>query len=175
MVKVKTTLISSELETPKNKGVVQTKEGRNGGTWIHPELVVEFGRWVDIRFSIFCNKVVKEVLSGMTDEQQWDKVRIRTKMRCQDRNDAINFYLEAFPDDINIQKWERSNDAMMVNRVVTGKWAPLDRDSLEADQLNLMDYIERMDAALLYQKKDLKEREEELQAMKQKFLDKHQK
>lgn len=33
-----------------------------GGTWLHPELAVEFARWCSVRFARWCDKQIKEIL-----------------------------------------------------------------------------------------------------------------
>ena len=46
---------------------VETAVGRNGGTWAHPDLAVEFARWCDARFSVWCSKVIKDILTGAAE------------------------------------------------------------------------------------------------------------
>lgn len=47
--------------------IVQVKRGRpenGGGTWLHPELGVEFARWCSVKFARWCDKQIKEILSS---------------------------------------------------------------------------------------------------------------
>lgn len=47
--------------------IVQVKRGKpenGGGTWLHPELSVEFARWCSIKFSRWCDKQIKEILTN---------------------------------------------------------------------------------------------------------------
>lgn len=34
------------------------------GTWAHPKLAVFFARWLDVRFSVWCDSVIDELLRG---------------------------------------------------------------------------------------------------------------
>lgn len=43
---------------------VETTRGRNGGTWAHPELAIEFARWLDAKFARWCNAVIKDIMTG---------------------------------------------------------------------------------------------------------------
>jgi hypothetical protein len=43
---------------------VETSMGRNGGTWGHPKLAVFFARWLDVRFSVWCDAVIEDILKG---------------------------------------------------------------------------------------------------------------
>lgn len=36
---------------------VEASRGRHGGTWAHPKLAVFFARWLDVRFSVWCDAV----------------------------------------------------------------------------------------------------------------------
>jgi hypothetical protein len=45
--------------------LVKIKRGRpdqGGGTWLHPDLAIEFARWCSPKFSIWCNEQIKEIL-----------------------------------------------------------------------------------------------------------------
>ena len=37
-------------------------EGRSQGTWIHPELVLNFAKWVNPRFAVWCEQIIKQIL-----------------------------------------------------------------------------------------------------------------
>lgn len=51
------------LETTRNNGsLVKTVEGRNGGTWMHEDVALEFARWLSPAFSIWCNDRIKELI-----------------------------------------------------------------------------------------------------------------
>lgn len=43
---------------------VETTRGRTGGTWAHPELAIEFARWLDVKFARWCNAVIKDIMTG---------------------------------------------------------------------------------------------------------------
>lgn len=48
--------ISSEL--------IQSKKGRHGGTFCHPKLAVFFARWLDVRFAVWCDLMIDNILRG---------------------------------------------------------------------------------------------------------------
>jgi hypothetical protein len=43
---------------------VEASRGRHGGTWAHPKLAVFFARWLDVRFSVWCDAVIGDILKG---------------------------------------------------------------------------------------------------------------
>lgn len=59
----------STLQTiRKSDSLVKTIEGKNGGTWMHEDVAIEFARWLSPAFSIWCNDKIKELLTtGRTE------------------------------------------------------------------------------------------------------------
>lgn len=52
-----------------NDGIIQTYRGAKGGTWAHPKLAVFFARWLDVRFAVWCDLMVDEILRGRVEVQ----------------------------------------------------------------------------------------------------------
>lgn len=44
--------------------LVQSHAGRYGGTWAHPKLAVFFARWLDVKFAVFCDMVIDDLIGG---------------------------------------------------------------------------------------------------------------
>lgn len=44
--------------------IVETQVGRGGGTWAHPKLAVFFARWLDVKFAVFCDMVIDDLMHG---------------------------------------------------------------------------------------------------------------
>lgn len=59
----------SALQTiRKSDSLIKTIEGKNGGTWMHEDVAIEFARWLSPAFSIWCNDKIKELLTtGKTE------------------------------------------------------------------------------------------------------------
>lgn len=45
--------------------LVAASRGRYGGTWAHPKLAVFFARWLDVRFAVWCDAVIEDILKGV--------------------------------------------------------------------------------------------------------------
>lgn len=58
----------SALQTiRKSDSLIQTAEGKSGGTWMHEDVAIEFARWLSPQFAIWCNDRIKELLKyGVT-------------------------------------------------------------------------------------------------------------
>ena len=51
--------------------VIVTKGGKNPGTWMHEDVAIEFARWLNPAFAIWCNDRIKELMMfGMTATPQ---------------------------------------------------------------------------------------------------------
>lgn len=62
------------LALAKTTGLVITKAGRGGGTWLHPKVAVSFARWLDLRFAIWADLHIDALLRGELDEKhQFDR------------------------------------------------------------------------------------------------------
>lgn len=44
--------------------LIQAQAGRYGGTWAHPKLATFFARWLDVKFAVFCDTVIDDILRG---------------------------------------------------------------------------------------------------------------
>lgn len=48
--------------------ITETKSGRyHGGTWAHPKLAVFFARWLDVKFAVWCDMVIDDLLRGKAE------------------------------------------------------------------------------------------------------------
>ena len=65
------------LKLVKAIGLVKTKSGspeNGGGTWLHPKLAVQFARWLDVDFAVWCDLHIDALLRGELDEKlQFDR------------------------------------------------------------------------------------------------------
>ncbi|MCO8166827.1 KilA-N domain-containing protein [Pseudomonas sp. 21LCFQ02] len=61
--------------TQDHFGLVRTaRGGKSPGTWLHPKLAVVFARWLDVKFSVWCDLHIDALLRGELDEKlQFDR------------------------------------------------------------------------------------------------------
>lgn len=75
-----------DIEPFNSKGQISTllvriEKGRYGGTWIHPELAVEFARWLTAKFARACDRHIKNLL--LSKNFQLTEDQIVGMMVCQ--------------------------------------------------------------------------------------------
>jgi hypothetical protein len=51
-------------KTLKSNELSQAKSGRYGGTFAHPKLAIFFARWLDVRFAVWCDAMIEDILKG---------------------------------------------------------------------------------------------------------------
>lgn len=59
------TPVLATLKSAKNAEYLTASRGRYGGTWAHPKLAVFFARWLDVRFAVWCDAVIEDILKGV--------------------------------------------------------------------------------------------------------------
>ncbi len=52
------------LRIAKSTGLVKTKAGTGGGTWLHPKMAVRFARWLSVDFEIWCDEQIDAIILG---------------------------------------------------------------------------------------------------------------
>lgn len=110
----KTKAVNPDLEQNQAlmyKDLVIVKHGGNhAGTWIHPELGIIFGRWLSVKFAIWCDQQIKQLRMQQSQtreehirEQIWKlehdpivEVSFQTQMSYVDRLSQRNFTFETF-------------------------------------------------------------------------------
>lgn len=133
-----------EMSNTTEKGYLKTKRGAGGGTWLHPKLAVRFAQWLDPRFAVWCDIQIDGLLRGKSD---WRKLRhesassfkVMTAMLAMTRADAGK----------ETVGYHFSNEARLVNSLLSGEFKGLDRDALSADELALLAHIEERNAVLI--------------------------
>ena len=123
---------------------LKTKRGSGGGTWLHPKLAVMFARWLDIDFAIWCDEQIDEIIRG---KDNWRTLRHATAST----NKVVNAILQhtRADDGKKTEDCHYANEARLVNWALFGEFKKLERDSLSAQELDLLAHLEERNAVLL--------------------------
>jgi hypothetical protein len=54
----------SETIHANQRELFEARAGYNGGTWAHPKLAVFFARWLDVKFAVWCDAMIDDILKG---------------------------------------------------------------------------------------------------------------
>ena len=99
----------------KITGLVATKRGQAGGTWLHPKLGVAFARWLDVRFAVWCDAQIDAIMRG---QQSLKAERSALRVEFTPMTDAIVRARQEAGKDIKPHHF--SNECDLVNRIALG-------------------------------------------------------
>lgn len=125
---------------------IKAKRGNNGGTWLHPDLMVYFARWINIRFGIWADQQIKNLL---LDGKSWNALRADSKLGYQIMSEILQAKRAA--EGKETENHHYINEALLCNAAITGQFKSLDRESLSKPTLNMLIRLEGRNAALIGQ------------------------
>lgn len=135
------------LNTGKSGIWVKTKRGKNGGTWLHPDLAVQFARWIDVRFAIWCDRQIRDILTGSHPHYDWKRLRHEATSSYKVMGQILQMTRQRLGKTCAPHHF--SNEARLINWALTGKFGKLDRESLSPGDLDLLAKLESLDSVLL--------------------------
>jgi len=131
------------------------KRGKNGGTWMHPYLFIDFAMWLSPSFKY---KVVKWIYDNL----------IKNRIESGDTFKEVNSAL--FNSKPNSLPYEYSNEARMINNLVFGKPEGGQRNEASEQQLDMLKRLQVADAKLIKNGRNYFQRYEDLKKIKEAFL-----
>lgn len=154
--------LDDDLNTGKSGNWVRVTRGKTGGTWLHPDLAVQFARWLDVRFAIWCDRQIRTLLTGA--HPHFDRQRLRHEA-------AASFKVMTQILQITRESQGKAsaphhfiNEAKLVNWAASGKFQALERDDLSGPALDLLAKLEERNAVLIGTGKTYEQRKPVLQA-----------
>lgn len=133
----------AELSSIDSSEFIVTKQGRNGGTWIHPDLVVLFARWCNVRFAVWCDRQIKAMLSGDAGSAAREVASLEFKSMC------AHLQSKREMDGKETKHFHYSNEAKLVNFAFSGKFDSIDRSELSDQDLRIIASLEIKNSALI--------------------------
>lgn len=146
-------LLQSEIENSADRRefeIVKTKRGKNGGTWMHPYLFIDFAMWLSPEFKV---TVLRWVYDNLI------KLRIEAGDSFKEVNEAL------FNNAPNSPPFVYSNEAKMINKLVFGSPDRGQRNDATEEQLATLKALQKADAKLISQGLDYFNRYEKLKEL----------
>jgi hypothetical protein len=122
----------------------KSKRGAGGGTWLHPKLAVNFARWLDVDFAIWCDEQIDSIVRGKDD---WRKLRHAAA--------SSNIVLNGIIQEARAEAGKETgavhymSEAKLVNWAAFGKFAGVERDGLTREQLDLLAHLETRNGVMI--------------------------
>lgn len=148
------------LNTTKRWYLIRVKNGRDGGTWLHPKLAVVFARWLSPDFAVWCDEQIDNILRG--DHPQFEWKRLRSVAACSFKTMCKLLKLTRDKRGKSTDARHYMNEAKLINWTLTGKYTGLDREKLTVKQLDILGELETLNGVLIGQGVEYVERKTEL-------------
>lgn len=153
----------AEVFNCAESALLKTKAGRHqSGTWFHPRLAIAFARWLDPKFSIWCDKQIDDIVRGHHPHHDWKKLRSEATASLKLMTDITKLTREL--EGKSTKTHHYTNEVRLVNYAVTGEFKKLDRENLDATELDLLGKLEARNAVLIARGMEYKERKVALEA-----------
>ncbi len=127
------------IDLTNARGII-SKRGKNGGTYAHQDIALEFASWISAEFKIYLLKEFKRLKQKEFDEKQleWNLTRTLAKVNYHIHTDAIKENL--IPKSIKRSAFVYANEADLLNVTLFGKTAKQWRDEHPDKKGNIRDY-----------------------------------
>lgn len=156
----------SQTTTVKKGGeippFIRTERGRTGGTWLHPKLAVRFAQWLDVKFAVWCDEQIDKIIRGQLD-QQLDIKRLRAEAASSYKVMSEVLQLSREIQGKDTKTYHYSNEARLINWVLTGEYGSVDRDALNMHDIGLLGQLEARNSILIANHFSYEERKAALQ------------
>jgi len=126
-------------------GVLDTKRGKNGGTWVHPYMFLDFAMWLNPRFKMWAMSIIEDKLIALRNE---------AGDRFKEMSQALSLSGAVSPRDY-------AREAAMINRIVFNGATKEQRDLASESQLDLLNKLQKLNAHLIKQGVSFSLREKE--------------
>lgn len=148
-----------------------SKSGRNGGTFAHSDIAMEFASWISPEFKLY---IIKDYQRLKLEEAKrleigWDTKRALTKINYKIHTDAIKEFLITPELTAQEKSYTYANEADILNVALFGKTAKQFRDETGNKRQNMRDFasveelivlvnLESMNAEMIREGKPANER-----------------
>ena len=128
---------------------VKTKPTKNGGTFAHRDIALEFASWISPEIRLYVIKEFQRLKIQESEQLEWYGKRMLTKLNYLIHTDAIKEYLlpvELTKDQIN---YVYASEADVLNVALFGKSAKEWYDENPDKKGNIRDYASTLELAIL--------------------------
>lgn len=128
---------------------IRTKPTKNGGTFAHHDIALEFASWISAEVKLYIIKEFQRLKVQESEQLEWNGKRLLTKLNYLIHTDAVKEYL--VPVELtNVQKsFIYASEADLLNVALFGKTAKEWRDMNPNKEGNIRDYANTIELAIL--------------------------
>lgn len=128
---------------------IKTKATKNGGTFAHRDIALEFASWISPEIKLFIIKEFQRLKSQESEQLEWQGKRMLTKLNYLIHTDAISECLIPVELTSEQKNYIYSSEADISNVALFGKRAKEWREENPNKKGNIRDYASTLELAIL--------------------------
>lgn len=128
---------------------IRTRPTRNGGTFAHRDIALEFASWISPEVKLYIIKEFQRLKAKESEQLEWQGKRLLTKLNYLIHTDAVKKYL--VPVELTNEQKSHiyANEADLLNVALFGQTAKEWRDTNLDKEGNVRDYANTIELAIL--------------------------
>ena len=128
---------------------IRTKPTKNGGTFAHRDIALEFASWISPEVKLYIIKEFQRLKIQESEQIEWQGKRLLTKLNYLIHTDAVKEYLVPVELSSQQKSYIYANEADLLNVALFGKTAKEWRDINPTKEGNIRDYANTIELAIL--------------------------
>ena len=128
---------------------IKTRAAKNGGTFAHRDIALEFASWISPEVKLYILKEFQRLKVQESEQLEWNGKRLLTKLNYLIHTDAVKEYLVAIELSNQQKSYVYANEADLLNVALFGKTAKEWRDENPDKDGNIRDYANTIELAIL--------------------------
>ena len=128
---------------------IKTKPTKNGGTFAHRDIALEFASWISAEVKLYIIKEFQRLKLEESEQLEWQGKRMLTKINYLIHTDAIKKYLIPVKLTEEQKSYIYASEADMLNVALFGMRAKEWKDNNPDKKGNIRDYASTIELAIL--------------------------
>lgn len=128
---------------------IRTKATKNGGTFAHRDIALEFASWISAEVKLYIIKEFQRLKMEESEQLEWQGKRMLTKLNYLVHTDAVKEYLITIELSEEQKSYVYASEADMLNVALFGVRAKEWKDNNPDKKGNIRDYASTIELAIL--------------------------
>ena len=128
---------------------IKTKATKNGGTFAHRDIALEFASWISPEIKLYIIKEFQRLKVQESEQLEWNSKRLLTKLNYLIHTDAVKENLVPIELSNEQKSYIYASEADLLNMALFGKIAKEWRDENPNKEGNIRDYANTIELAIL--------------------------
>lgn len=128
---------------------MRTKPTKNGGTFAHRDIALEFASWVSVEVKLYIIKEFQRLKIQESEQQEWQGKRLLTKLNYLIHTEAVKEYLVPINLSSERKNFIYASEADLLNVALFGRTAAEWKSENPNKEGNIRDYANTIELAIL--------------------------